>query len=113
MVIEEEQGQEPADAGSPADWPVVHRAAQVAWRFRDVAYAHVDRPNPAAVASARAELISALSATVPSPRCADCHFWETVPDEDGHVLGICRRYPPSYEGWAMTSGMDWCGEFRP
>lgn len=112
MMGDEEQGQKPKEAGSPADWLAVHRAAQVAWRFRDIAYAHVDRPNPDAVASARTELLGALAATVPSPHCADCHFWDVVPDEDGHVLGLCRRNPPTYDGWPMTSGEDWCGEFR-
>jgi hypothetical protein len=112
MMGDEEDGPQPVDDGSPADWPAVHRAAQVAWRFRDIAYAHVDRPNPAAVASARADLLSALAATVPSPGCADCHFWEAVPDEGGHELGQCRRFPPAYEGCAITRGADWCGEFR-
>ncbi len=110
---DEEQGPKPEDVEAPSDWPVVHRAAQVAWSYRDIAYAHVDRPNPAALASARAELLSALVATVPSPRCSDCHFWEAVPDEDGKELGQCRRYPPSYEGWSITRGEDWCGEFLP
>jgi hypothetical protein len=87
------------------------QAAQVAWRFRDVAYAHVDRPNPDALATARADLLRALAATVPSPRCADCHFWDVVSDEGGHVIGLCRRFPPSYKGWPMTEGSAWCGEF--
>ena len=43
--------------------------------------------------------------------CADYRFWNEVPDEEGHALGQCRRFPPSYEGWAMTHGHDWCGEF--
>jgi len=45
--------------------------------------------------------------------CARCRYWTPVPDEDGHNLGQCRRFPPSYEGWAMTFGDDWCGEFEP
>jgi hypothetical protein len=111
MMGDEEQEQKPKEAGSPADWLAVHRAAQVAWRFRDVAYAHVDRPNPDALATARADLLRALAATVPSPRCADCHFWDVVSDEGGHVIGLCRRFPPSYKGWPMTEGSAWCGEF--
>lgn len=45
------------------------------------------------------------------PRCAECRYWGHVPDEDGQELGICRRFPPSYDGWAMTTTDDWCGEF--
>lgn len=49
-----------------------------------------------------------------TPRCEECHFWQHEPDPvDGHELGICRRFPPSYDGWAMTGPTDWCGEFRP
>ncbi|MBY0303612.1 MAG: hypothetical protein K2W86_00480 [Sphingomonas sp.] len=112
VMGDEKQGPQPADFEAPSDWPVVHRAAQVAWRYRDIAYAHVDRPNPDAVAAARAELLNALAATEAEPRCVKCHFWEAVPDEDGHVLGLCRRYPPSYEGWPTTEGSAWCGEYR-
>lgn len=49
--------------------------------------------------------------TSKAPNCVYCRFWTRVPDEDGHALGQCRRFPPSYEGWAMTLGHDWCGEF--
>lgn len=45
-------------------------------------------------------------------RCVDCRYWDQTPDEDGHVIGICRRFPPTYEGWAMSEGSDWCGEFQ-
>jgi len=44
-------------------------------------------------------------------RCADCRFWLPIPDEDRPELGQCRRLPPSYEGWGMSFGHDWCGEF--
>lgn len=47
------------------------------------------------------------------PVCSSCRFWLEMADEDGHELGQCRRYPPTYDGWAMTSGGDWCGELRP
>ena len=50
--------------------------------------------------------------TTAQPICSHCHFWSAVPDEDGHELGQCRRFPPSYEGWAMTHGIDWCGEHQ-
>lgn len=43
--------------------------------------------------------------------CARCRFWSRVPDDDGHELGQCRRFPPSYEGWVMAFSHDWCGEF--
>lgn len=49
--------------------------------------------------------------TCAEPQCSRCRFWTPVPGEDGHALGQCRRFPPSYEGWAMTHGYDWCGEF--
>lgn len=45
--------------------------------------------------------------------CTNCHFWESVEDEDGHILGECRRFPPSYQGWPMTDARKWCGEFMP
>ena len=44
--------------------------------------------------------------------CGLCRFWDQTPDEDGHDIGICRRFPPTYEGWAMSQGRDWCGEFQ-
>jgi len=44
--------------------------------------------------------------------CGFCRFWDQTPDEDGNDIGICRRFPPSYEGWAMSEGSDWCGEFQ-
>lgn len=43
--------------------------------------------------------------------CTDCRFWHPVEDEDGNDLGQCHRYPPGYEGWPMTFGHDWCGEW--
>lgn len=45
--------------------------------------------------------------------CSDCSYWQQQPDpEDGTEMGICRRFPPSYEGWAMTMPLDWCGEWN-
>ena len=44
--------------------------------------------------------------------CSECQFWDQLPDEDGRELGKCRRFPPSYEGWAMSMSEDWCGEFK-
>lgn len=41
--------------------------------------------------------------------CRECRFWEAQPDDKR--VGICRRYPPSYDGWAMTDAHNWCGEF--
>jgi hypothetical protein len=49
--------------------------------------------------------------TATDHNCAVCRFWSRIPDEDGNELGQCRRFPPSYEGWAMVFGHDWCGEF--
>jgi hypothetical protein len=40
--------------------------------------------------------------------CGLCRFWYQTPDEDGHDFGICRRFPPSYEGWAMSEGRIRC-----
>lgn len=45
------------------------------------------------------------------PICGQCVFWMVVPDQDGHALGMCRRFPPTYDGWSMTATGDWCGEF--
>jgi hypothetical protein len=36
--------------------------------------------------------------------CGLCRFWDQTPDEDGHDIGICRRFPPTYEEWAMSEG---------
>lgn len=44
-------------------------------------------------------------------RCRLCRFWEARRDEDGILLGLCRRAPPAYEGWPVTQPDDWCGEF--
>ena len=49
--------------------------------------------------------------TSTASRCARCRFWSPVQGEDGHELAQCRRFPLSYEGWAMDFGYDWCGEF--
>lgn len=97
---------------SPADWPATHRAALQARRFHDIALAHTDRANPAALLAAQSELAQALAALM-TGSCGDCLFWREVADEDGHALGGCRRYPPAYEGWPMTGAGEWCGEFRP
>lgn len=44
--------------------------------------------------------------------CSACHYWDSEHDlVDGRLLGICRRFPPAYDGWAMTGPDDWCGEF--
>lgn len=51
--------------------------------------------------------------TQPNPTiaCSRCRYWQQVGEEDGERLGVCRRLPPSYEGWPMTRAEDWCGEF--
>ena len=46
-------------------------------------------------------------------RCDCCRFWKPMDDEDGSELGQCRRFPPAYEGWPMTTAGDWCGELVP
>ena len=50
---------------------------------------------------------------MPSETCALCRYWRAVDDADadGNALGQYRRFPPSYEGWPMTEGADWCGEW--
>lgn len=45
--------------------------------------------------------------------CSVCSYWQKQPDpEDGTEMGICRRFPPSYDGWPMTMPVDWCGEWN-
>lgn len=44
--------------------------------------------------------------------CRKCKFWVLVDNQDGEQLGQCRRFPPAYEGWAMTRQDDWCGEWQ-
>lgn len=45
--------------------------------------------------------------------CKGCRFWKPAPDiVDGKDLGICRRFPPAYEGWPMTGPDDWCAEWK-
>lgn len=39
-------------------------------------------------------------------KCADCRFFDR-----GHSVNLCRRNPPSDEGWPEVNGIDWCGEF--
>ena len=42
-------------------------------------------------------------------RCEECAYF--VPPESG-MYGICRRFPPDYEGrWSEVSDYNWCGEF--
>lgn len=41
--------------------------------------------------------------------CGLCQFWVIQPDDS--KIGICHRYPPNYDGWAMTGTQDWCGEW--
>ena len=48
----------------------------------------------------------------PRGHCRSCRFWDPVRDEDGTLLGLCRRGPPAYEGWPMSCPEDWCGEYR-
>jgi hypothetical protein len=52
-----------------------------------------------------------MNAANPSA-CQTCRFWERAPDPvDGTELGMCRRFPPTYDGWPMTGPDDWCGEY--
>ena len=57
----------------------------------------------------RAELREMSAMKSANVRCDKCRFWEVQPDDQR--VGICRRYPPSYDGWAMTDAHNWCGEF--
>ena len=45
--------------------------------------------------------------------CANCRHGEPFDADDdlGPTL-VCRRYPPSTNGWAYTYPDDWCGEHR-
>lgn len=53
-----------------------------------------------------------MSPATPATACAHCRFWQEEPNAPDARIGICRRLPPAYEGWPMTSPADWCGEFR-
>ena len=48
--------------------------------------------------------------TMPEPTCQSCRYWRDIHDEDGEPLGECHRFPPHYDGWAMTRAEEWCGE---
>ena len=51
--------------------------------------------------------------TIRKPACQSCRYWDRADDPvDGTMLGLCRRYPPTYDGWAMTAIEDWCGEWQ-
>lgn len=70
--------------------------------------------DPAPVSEVRAFPLNAFETKrkMPQTGASSRVRYRIMADEDGHVLGLCRRNPPSYDGWPMTSGTDWCGEFR-
>jgi hypothetical protein len=45
--------------------------------------------------------------------CADCRFFDPFFDQTRFSLlaGVCRRFPPSSSGLAITDAHQWCGEF--
>ena len=47
----------------------------------------------------------------PRQACGHCRYWQQIADDDGTLLGNCRRHPPHYEGWPRTLPGDWCGDF--
>lgn len=54
-----------------------------------------------------------MTTTTERDLCERCRFWERQDDlVDGTVLGLCRRFPPPYDGWPIAGPDDWCGEWR-
>lgn len=67
-------------------------------------------------------------------QCSQCCFWEAAEEDESGVglLGFCKRYPPvlnlelcagdlearakmdpcDFWWFPMTTGTDWCGEYR-
>lgn len=46
-----------------------------------------------------------------TPSCMHCRYWKLAEDPDAEAIGVCRRFPPSYDGWPMSRADDWCGEY--
>lgn len=42
-------------------------------------------------------------------KCETCKYYEL--DRGSEIWGICRRYPPTKEGWPQLASHYWCGEF--
>lgn len=47
--------------------------------------------------------------------CDNCRFW--VEMSENHILGTCRRYPPTSaleaSQFPVTAFIAWCGEHQP
>ncbi len=52
--------------------------------------------------------------------CGTCVYFDVIvsyenddtPPDEGVPESICRRFPPSGDGWPVVLADDWCGEFR-
>ena len=43
--------------------------------------------------------------------CRSCTYWYPERMATSH-MGECRRYPPMVDGWPISKGEDWCGEWQ-
>lgn len=62
--------------------------------------------------SVRLQFVHQAGVTMAAKHCDECRHWKPVDDGDGNDIGQCRRFPPTYDGWPMTTGEDWCGEWQ-
>ena len=55
--------------------------------------------------------LSEPSMTDKQPRlCRSCAYWYSERMVTSH-MGECCRYPPMVDGWSISKGDVWCGEF--
>lgn len=58
-------------------------------------------------------LLVAERETVKPVKCSSCALFQArylaTPDR---YDGVCRALPPTVHGWPMTTGNDWCGQYR-
>jgi len=62
--------------------------------------------------SDRLRFVHQAGVNMAAKHCDRCRHWKPVHDEEVYDMGQCRRFPPTYDGWPMTIGDDWCGEWQ-
>jgi hypothetical protein len=66
------------------------------------------------------DTVASIEKNAESANCVRCKFWvQTVKVTGSEGMGQCKRFPPTiqmavsdYSKWPITTGHEWCGEFK-